>query len=183
MYTEEIADEIIERMCWGHTLVSICRQDVNGNDRIAGTFPSVRTVYDWGDGQDGPRSSRAAPDFPARFARAKLTQQRVWLEETVDIANTPDVGVEEVREHSEKNGLSLRRAYKDMTAHRAMKIRTRLEVIARMNPQLWAERLQQAAPQEQDPSAAAPRLIVEGGLPDDATIPPAPDPADDDPRP
>ena len=38
------------------------------------------------------------------FARAKLEQQRYWLEETVDIANEPEIGFEEIREHSQKNG-------------------------------------------------------------------------------
>jgi hypothetical protein len=101
--------------------------------------------------------------FAARFARAKLDQQRVWLEETVDIANTPEPGLEEVQEHSSKNGVSIKRAYKDMLGHRVLKIKTRLDVIARMNPQLWAERLQ--APVPFDPETE-PKIQVEGGLPD-----------------
>lgn len=176
IYSEEIADEIIDRLSHGETLISICRQDRAGNYRYAdGKFPTHVMVYDWAD----PNDTAYIPDFSLRFARAKLDQQRYWLEECHDIAYSPELGEEEVREMSDRNGSSIRRTRKDMLHHRVLKIDTNLKLIARMNPALWAERLQQAAPQEQDPTREPPKLVIEGGLPDDqdgphSEQPPAP---------
>jgi len=52
-YTEEIADEICDRLAEGETLRQICRDE---------RMPAWRTVYDW---------KEANPEFAARFARAR----------------------------------------------------------------------------------------------------------------
>jgi hypothetical protein len=163
LYTEEIAEEILERLIDGETLVRICKFDFDGNLRDRGSFPNHATVYDWAD----PNDPVYRPDFGIRFARARLAQQRNWIESTIDIARTPEPGIEEVVEHSERLGVSIKRSRKDMLGHRALQIETLHKAAARLNPALWAERLQQAAPPAQDPNASAPRLIIKGGLPDD----------------
>jgi hypothetical protein len=163
-YTEEVADEICERMSLGCTLIRIVREDRAGNLRLKGEFPSSTVIYDWAS----PEQATFVPSFALRFARAKLEQQRYWLEETVDIANTPVEFVEETKEWGGKDGAKIKRVYKDNTAHRMLQIKTRLDVIARMNPLLWSERLQLLAAQTppEDPDAASNKLIIEGGLPD-----------------
>ena len=172
IYSEEIAEEIIDRLSHGETLISICRETRDGQYRYAdGSFPSHVTVYDWAD----PNHTAYIPAFALRFARAKLDQQRYWLEECHDIAYTPEPGEEEVREISAKNGASIRRTRKDMLHHRVLKIDTNLKLIARMNPALWSERLQQATPSDTDPTKDPPRLIIEGGLPETEGKPTSPD--------
>lgn len=158
----------------GQTLTSICRKDEEGNIRLPKTFPSFSTVHDW----IAPEDTSHRPDFTRRFARARLDQQRVWAEEIVDIANEPEMGIEEYAQKSEKDGISVRRIRKDMLAHRALKIDTRLKALARLNPQLWAERLQVPVAKD-NPDGEAPRLIIEGGLPDDDDLPPADAPEPD----
>jgi hypothetical protein len=168
LYSKDVADEILERMIDGETLVHICKYELSGRMRERGEFPNHATVYDWGDPGDGSH----IPEFSTRFARAKLAQQRNWVESTVDIARNTQLGIEEIVEHSTKNGVSLRRARKDMLGHRALQIDTLHKAVARMNPAHWAERLQQVAPSENDQSREPPKLIIEGGLPDTEDGPP-----------
>lgn len=177
-YTPEIAKEIVDRICEGETLLAVCRQHRDGTPREPGSFPTSRIVHDWAD----PTQPHSHIDFVAEFARARLEQQRTWLEETIDIANTPEPGFEEIQEHSSKSGVTIRRARKDMLHHRMLKIDTRLKAIARLNPQLWSERLQQAAgangSQGDDGST---RIVIEGGLPDEEPSPiPSPGGASED---
>ena len=139
MYTEEIADEIIERLVDGETLVWICKYRRDGGLREYKTFPNHATVADWAD----PADKSFLPIFGPRFARARIAQHTNWVESTVDIARNPEPGFEEVIEHSERLGVTIRRARKDMTNHRALKIDTMLKAAARLDPQRWAERLQQ----------------------------------------
>ena len=170
LYTEEIAEEILERLIDGETLVRICKFDLDGNPREKGSFPNHATVYDWAD----PKEGAYRPDFGPNFARARLAQQRNWIESTVDVARNVEPGIEEVIEHSARLGVSIKRSRKDMLGHRALQIETLHKAAARLNPALWAERLQQAAPPAQDPTDAAPRLIIKGGLPDDPEDGPPP---------
>ena len=167
LYTEEVVEEILDRMIHGEPLIQICRQTRDGFTRLKGEFPNHATVYDWGD----PANPQHRPQFSARFARAKLAQQRFWLEEIVIISNEPEMGVEEMIELGPK-GKTLRRMRKDMLQHRALKIDARLKAIERMNPQHWAQRLQQLEPGAE--SQQSQKLIIEGGLPDDTTPPPPP---------
>lgn len=168
-FTQEIADEICERIAEGETLVGICRTDREGHPREPRSFPAFATVHDWAD----PGCSCHVPAFVQQFARARLRGQQHLLEECQLIADTPAIGIEEIQEHSAKNGISLRRARKDMLGHRALQIDTRLKLLARMNPQLWNERLQQPASKNTENEDGGPdRLIIEGGLPDNSQPPP-----------
>lgn len=170
-YCEAVVTEIIDRMCHGETLIAICRFHRDGSLRAYGTFPNHRTVYDWGD----PLEPCSHAEFIPRFARAKLIQQQCWLEQCIDIANTPHLGVEDSYTETAK-GSFVKTVTKDALGHRALQIDTRLKVLARMNPQLWSERLQQAAEGGQAADGASPnKLIIEGGLPDNEPPPPSVD--------
>lgn len=180
-YTAAIADEIIERMAsHGHTLVGITRNHADGTPREPGSFPSYAAIYHWADPDDGAYR----PEFALRFARAKLDQQRFWMEEVVEIANTPEPGFEEIVEHSAKNGTTIRRARRDMLQHRTLKIDARLKAAERLDPARWAMRLQQAppAPPPDQSDEGAQRIIVEGGLPDEEPYTP-PDEPPQEPQP
>ena len=176
-YSEEVADEVCDRLVDGETLVHVCKYERSGALRERGTFPNHATVGDWAD----PAAANHHPEFTPRFARARLAQQQNWIESTVDISREPELGIEEVIEHSSKNGVTIRRARKDMIQHRALKIDTLRQAAARMNPQLWAERLQQAAPPALNQGGEPPRLIVQGGLPEGDRPPEAETPSEDKP--
>jgi hypothetical protein len=156
-----VVEEIIERVSDGETLVSVCRTKRNGKPREYKTFPSFGTVTDWAD----TNWQGHHPDFVILFARARLAQQKLWLDEIKDIADEPSLTYEETIQESAQFGRSTKQVRKDNIARSNLRIQTRLDAIARMNPQLWAERLQQAA-QRAETGDNAPRLVVEGGLPD-----------------
>ena len=175
-YCEEVVEEIVERMCAGETLAAICRIDTEGYARQRGDFPAAGTVFDWAD----PKWSGHHPAFVERFARARLKQQFNWIDEARDTSITTEIGLEETIEHSTK-GIKIKRTRKDMLGHRALKIDTTLKLLARINPALWSERLQE--PINKDNDGAAPDvLIIEGGLPDNEP-PPPPSPPPSPPSP
>lgn len=172
LYTPEAVQEILERLCEGETLTAICKRDAAGNPRKPGSFPRFSTVYDWAD------HTRPGfhPEFAEPFAAAKLRQQQFWIEDAVDIANNPEMGEETTEEailkDGEKHGVKIKTVRRDAYHHRMLKIDTRFRAAAKLNPQLWADRLQQPIPADADPAREAPRLIIEGGLPDNEPPPP-----------
>jgi hypothetical protein len=163
-YSEERADEICERLAEGETLIRICKFDAGGNLRPYKTFPSFSTVQHWAD----PKARGYIPEFMVRFAEARLNQQRYWVEEAVDIADTPEMGVDETSEISEKAGVvtkSAKQVRKDMQHHRQMRIYTRFKAAAMINPEHWSERLR-AASLEANKQPENTQIVLVGGLPD-----------------
>jgi hypothetical protein len=68
-YTEEIGQEICDRLAQAESLVSICKSE---------HMPDRSTVYDWID---------ANKSFADRYAKAKLDGLEYYAEEIVDIAD------------------------------------------------------------------------------------------------
>ena len=171
MYSEAVADEICERLANGETLTSICRYDRNGNTREYKTFPSFATVHDWAD----PKDKACIPAFVPRFARARLDQQRYLLDEIVDLSRSAEISLEESVEDdiAFQNGQEVvmarkrKRIRRDEIRRTNIRIQTNINYLSRINPQLWEARLQYPAPVAQDAQAEAPKLVIEGGLPDD----------------
>ena len=160
-YDEEIADEICERVSDGETLRYVCKFDDVGFERERGTFPKPNTVYAW----TRPSSPTYNADFTIRFAEAQICQQRMWVEETIDIANTPMMGEETTEEeaeadHPEKGASSrsvTRTVKKEMLGHRALQIDTRLKAVKMLNPDLWDNKQKKAEDDQRE-------IIVHGGL-------------------
>lgn len=177
-YCDAVADEICERLSEGETLVSICKYDRDGNAREPRTFPSFAAVHDWAD----PKDRRYVPSFGPRFARARLDQQRYLLEEIVDLSRGQEMALEESIEDEiafAPDGSEVvvarkrKRSRKDEIRRTNMRIQTNINFLSRINPQLWEARLQQPAPAPETTANEAPRMIIEGGLPDDDPAPPA----------
>lgn len=164
-YTDEIAEEICERVANGEVLVAVIEFDRWGNPRNDPAWPSYSTVFDWAD----PDCPSHVPSFVQDFARARLKGQHCREERCVLLATHTMEGVEETLTHSAKDGMSLRRTRKDMLEHRKLMIHTLQQYNARVNAPKWAERLQQAAPPE---SVDDNVIIVEGGLPENEPPPP-----------
>ena len=160
-YQPDVVEEIIERVSAGETLARVVRVTRDGQARAYRSFPSYSTIDDWAD----PKFEGHHPDFVTKFARARLAQQRLWLDEIKDIADEPELTYEQTIQESEKFGRSTKQVRKDNIARSNLRIQTRLDAIARMNPQMWAERLQQVTTRPEDAPGGA-RLVIEGGLPE-----------------
>jgi hypothetical protein len=117
-YSQEVADEICERMSNGEPLREICRDD---------RMPAWRTVYAW---------QEAKPEFRARIAYAREMGEEAIAQDCMRIADTPLLG-EEVEESA--NGMKIKRG--DMLGHRKLQIETRLKLLAKWNPRKWGEKV------------------------------------------
>lgn len=147
LFTDAIADEIIERMVGGKTVAHICRFDADGNPRCRGEFPTRWAIKKWVN----PKSPNHIPEFMARYAEARIEQQELWLEEVIDISDEPDIGEEITEEEVQKitgelgelgaSQRTIRKVMKDRLGHRQLRIDTRLKAIAKMNPELWGDRI------------------------------------------
>ena len=155
-------DELLSRLENGETMTNICRNREDGTPREKGEWPSQMAFYNWAD----PKLTEYDASFALSFARARIQQKRVWQDECVDIANSPEPGLEEVLTDSEKFGVSRKAVRKDMLGHRQLKIETRLKIMARIDEDKWL-RIAAGEPVE-EPKAAQDLTVtvrVEGGLP------------------
>lgn len=116
--TPETEEAILGWIAEGKTLRAFCRQEGS---------PTWRTVYDW-LGEDA--------EFSARFARARELGHDAISEEAMEIADTPEEGVETVTKVD--GGTEVRRG--DMLGHRKLQIETRLKLLAKWNPKKWGDR-------------------------------------------
>lgn len=111
-YTEELADEIVERISKGETLRAICRED---------HMPSWTTVYRW---------INERKDFAKRIAHARELGHDAIAEETLDILDekperAPDGKVDPGYVQWQKN-----RAYQ------------RMQLLAKWSPKKYGEKLE-----------------------------------------
>lgn len=117
-FTNEIADEICERLSDGESLKSICSAD---------NFPRCSTVFRW---------IAANETFRDMYARAREAQADVYADEIVHIADTPQVGT--------KQKLSIHGVETitgDMVEHRRLRIDSRKWIAAKLKPRKYGERL------------------------------------------
>lgn len=69
-YTKEFADTIIERMCAGESVLSICKDE---------SLPARSTVMLW--------VARDEDGFSDRYAKAQAARAHYWADEILDIAD------------------------------------------------------------------------------------------------
>lgn len=105
-YSEEVADEICERMINGESLVKICRDE---------RLPSRAAIYRWFD---------ARPDFEARCARAREGLAEARVDEIEDLADATT----EANAHSMKVKISTKQWVAMKMAPRIYGDRSRTEV-------------------------------------------------------
>ncbi len=116
--TPELDERILNWIAEGKTLRSFCRQP--------GT-PGWRTVYHWLEDD---------AEFSARFAKARDMGYDAISEEALEIADTPQEGIETVKKGDKV--VEERRA--DMLGHRKLQIWTRLQLLAKWNPKKYGAR-------------------------------------------
>lgn len=69
LYSDELAQSIIERLCDGESLRSICRDD---------GYPTRYTIFNWCDSN---------PAFAAKYARARQVQADALFDDMLEIAD------------------------------------------------------------------------------------------------
>lgn len=117
-YTQEIADEICERIAGGETLSSVCRDE---------RMPMRRTIYDWIVSNE---------TFSAHIARARELGADAIADDTLRIADTP---VDAYIEKAGKDGVEITK--KDAIEHRRLQVDTRLKLLAKWCPKKYGEKV------------------------------------------
>lgn len=116
----EAQARIVELMCEGRTLSSICRDEPG--------MPARQRVYEW---------IEADPEFAKAMDRARDLGADAIAEEALRIADTTEEGVElEIGSEGttkEKRG--------DMLGHRKLRVETRLKLLAKWHPQRYGDKV------------------------------------------
>lgn len=119
-FTQEIADEICDRLAKGEPLAAICRDD---------HMPDRTVVYDW---------QKVREDFSQRIAHARVDGFDTLAAECLEIADTTEEGVET----TEKPDGSIETRTGDMLGHRKLRIETRLKLLAKWDPKRYGDKVQ-----------------------------------------
>lgn len=118
-FTQELADEICERLSDGEPLATICRDP---------RMPKVTTVWDWG---------QRRPEFSESIARARIEGFDSIAAECLEISNSP---VEAIREKMSKDGVEITK--EDALGHRRLQIETRLKLLSKWDPKRYGDKIQ-----------------------------------------
>ena len=121
-FSQEVADQICERLADGESLRSICQDD---------NMPGRRTVLDWLDDD-------ANAHFRAKYARAREAQADLLAEEIVQIADTPQIGTKSI---SKASGIEISEG--DMIEHRRLQVLARQWYAAKLAPKKYGDKITQ----------------------------------------
>ena len=116
-YTEAIADIICGRLALGESLRAICAD---------ADVPHIATVMRWIDKN---------AEFRERYARARELQAEYLIDEIIEIADTPKVGIKTV---SKVTGIETTEA--DMIEHRRLQVDARKWAAAKLYPKKYGEK-------------------------------------------
>lgn len=112
-YTQELADEICERLSEGQSLRTVCSDD---------KMPSRKTVFSW---------MRKHPDFLNQYTRAKQEAADALAEEIVDISDDAEAAI---KRSAEKKSGAVAQAYR-------LRVDTRKFIMAKMKPKKYGEKI------------------------------------------
>ena len=118
--SEAIRDKVLERIGAGETLVAICRDK---------DMPVTTTVHRW-----IAEDSR----FRARYTRARETQQHVWADECVAIA---DDGTTDYITKVGRNGHEYEAVDQEHIQRSRLRVDTRLRLMAVVAPHIYGQKV------------------------------------------
>lgn len=118
-FTQEKANEIVQRVSTGEPLAQVCRDMKIG----------LTTWYDW---------VKARPELSESIARAREAGYDMIAAEALRIADTPVEG-EEVEQDADGKVVKTKKG--DMLGHRKLQIETRLKLLAKWDPKRYGEKL------------------------------------------
>lgn len=119
-FTQEVADEICERMADGESLRSICSAD---------KMPNRATVARW---------LASNEQFRDQYAHACELRTDELFDQMLEIADTPQVGTKSV---SKATGIEITEA--DMIEHRRLQVEARKWALGKMAPKKYGDRITQ----------------------------------------
>jgi hypothetical protein len=115
---ESVFEDILEEIIDGRGIRSILQ------DR---GMPRALSFYKW---------LKDRPEWQERYAYACELRQEFLFEKMMEIANTPEEGVEVTYDH---NGI--KEVHKDMIQHRNLKVNTLKWQLAKLNPKKYGEKV------------------------------------------
>lgn len=119
-FTQEIADEICERMADGESLRAICSSD---------NMPRRSTVFRW---------LAADEAFRDQYAHACELRTDELFDQMLEIADTPQIGTKSV---SKASGIEITEA--DMIEHRRLQVEARKWALGKMAPKKYGDKVTQ----------------------------------------
>jgi len=123
-YSEDIAEQICERIAKGETLRSISKDK---------SLPDRHIVYRWIDEN---------PEFASRFALARHCGYDEIADEMLEIANSTIIGETEEISYG-PDGMHKKVKREDMLGHRKLQVWTREKLLSKWYPQKYGEKIQQ----------------------------------------
>ena len=160
-YTEDLAQEICDRIAGGETLIAICSEP---------GMPKEVTVRGW-DFDDRKGRPTPAHGFAAMYARALEMRVEHELDRLRILAETPVLGTTvTIREVVTKRGdiVQVREVKRgDAVQARALEIDALKWRIAKIGWHVYGPKTPVPALPAAEVDGTPPRLIIEGGLPDE----------------
>ncbi len=135
IFTDELADEICQRIAEGESLRSICRDE---------RFPAQSTVFRW---------LTANKDFQEQYAHAREAQADFWADEIIEIS---DDGRNDTYET--ENG---ERTNQDVIARSRLRVDTRKWLMARMAPKKYGDKVTQEIDHKSSDGSMTPPTVIE----------------------
>lgn len=117
-YSQEIADEICERLAGGESVLAMVEAD-------AGRIPPQTVIFQW---------LLKHEDFAQNYARARRSWAEFEFERMMQIADTPQLGVK--IKTTDKGTETIEG---DMVDHRRLQVDTRKWALARMFPKKYGD--------------------------------------------
>lgn len=134
-YTDEIAEEICERLAGGESVLAMCRED---------HMPPQSVIFQW---------LHKHKEFAEKYALARESWAQFEFERMMEIADTPLQG-EKIETSSDGKTKVITG---DMTEHRRLQVDTRKWALARMNGRRFGDR---TAHEHSGPGGEALEIIV-----------------------
>lgn len=120
-FTQDLADQICERMANGESLRQVCRD---------APMPHRRTVFRWIDDQ---------PKFAHQYARAREALQEHWADEILDIA---DEGSNDFMDRKNDSGETIDRVVDHEHISRSrLRVDTRKWLLSKLAPKKYGEKV------------------------------------------
>jgi hypothetical protein len=119
LYTQELGDQICERLASGESLRSICLEE---------EVPGKTTIFRWLQDNE---------EFRNQYTRAREIQAEFYAEEIVSIADTPQIGV---KTKESEDGIETMTG--DMIEHRRLQIDARKWVVSKLLAKKYGDKIQ-----------------------------------------
>ncbi len=148
LYTQELGEEICERITNGETLTKICSDE---------RMPDYRTVMDWIDGETATAKDAG---FTTLYARARQLQINRMSLEMLDISD--DSAQDQFEKEAEDGGIQ-RLVNHEHVKRSELRVKTRQWLLSRLNPAQYGDRIaHQQLDEHGKPAKAGITVIVDG---------------------